>query len=381
MSETRSDSQSPPRPPRQEREPAQTEITELAPGVLRAQLPVNLPGIGHVNCYLLEDERGVAVVDPGLPSPACFAALEQRLRSAGYSVGDVHTAVITHSHFDHFGGAERLRVLAGADILTHETFRTVWESAEAIEPLELPASEGHDEPSGELQPPPWLEIQHNPWGTKRDPLPEKLLQRWRKIADEDPSWFVTPHPSRTVVDAQVVQLARREWLCLHTPGHTEDHLCLYDPHYGILLSGDHILPTVTPHISGLSQGPDPLSCYFKSLKRMQAIEGVTLVLPAHGHPFDDLNGRTKAIRHHHEHRLNVIRDAAAELGTGTVPEYMRQLFAARSWGNMAESETFAHLEHLRVLGELRATQRDGQTVFSAGDLSSEDLSPDWRSPN
>ena len=96
----------PTRPPRQEREPAGTDITEIAPGVLRTQLPVNLPGIGHVNCYLLEDERGVAVVDPGLPTPASFTALEQRLRAAGYAIGDVHTAVITHSHFDHFGGAE-----------------------------------------------------------------------------------------------------------------------------------------------------------------------------------------------------------------------------------------------------------------------------------
>src|SRR5690606_21074396 len=60
---------------KQEQEPATDEITELAPGVLRTQLPVELPGLGHVNCYLLEDERGVAVVDPGLPGPASWQAL------------------------------------------------------------------------------------------------------------------------------------------------------------------------------------------------------------------------------------------------------------------------------------------------------------------
>ncbi|MCX6527851.1 MAG: MBL fold metallo-hydrolase, partial [Actinobacteria bacterium] len=32
--------------------------------------------------------------------------------------------------------------------------------------------------------------------------------------------------------------ARREWVALHTPGHTEDHLCLFDPEGGVLLSGD-----------------------------------------------------------------------------------------------------------------------------------------------
>src|SRR5690606_8087393 len=64
---------------KQEQEPATDEITELAPGVLRSQLPVQLPGLGHVNCYLLEDERGVALVDPGLPGPDSWRALLDRL--------------------------------------------------------------------------------------------------------------------------------------------------------------------------------------------------------------------------------------------------------------------------------------------------------------
>ena len=45
------------RPIRQEAEKATEAIDELAPGVLRSQLPVELPGLGHVNCYILEDER------------------------------------------------------------------------------------------------------------------------------------------------------------------------------------------------------------------------------------------------------------------------------------------------------------------------------------
>ncbi len=355
------------RPPRQEREPATEEVTEIAPGVLRSQLPVHLPGIGHVNCYLLEDDRGVAVVDPGLPGPVSFGALEKRLRSAGYTIGDVHTAVVTHSHFDHFGGAERLRILAGAEILTYETFRPVWEVAEAAEAAELPDADTDDADDSDNDGswPPWNALRTNPWGTKRQPLPEKEWRTWMEIAAEDPRWFATPRPTQTVTDTQVVRLARRDWLCVHTPGHTDDHFCLYDPEYGIMVSGDHVLPTITPHISGMTPRPDPLARFFDSLHRMHAFEGATKVLPAHGHPFDDLVGRAKAIRRHHEHRLDVIRAAAEEMHTATVPEYMQRLFAERSWGNMAESETFAHLEHLRHLGEVRATERDGQTVFSS----------------
>ena len=56
-----------PRPPRQEQERAAADVTEVAPGVLRSQLPIDMPGLGHTNCYIIEDDRGVALVDPGLP--------------------------------------------------------------------------------------------------------------------------------------------------------------------------------------------------------------------------------------------------------------------------------------------------------------------------
>src|SRR5215218_4769723 len=72
-----------PRPPKQEQEPASEEITELAPGVIRMQLPIWMPGLGHVNMYGLVDNRGLTVVDPGLPGPKSWQWLTSRLESAG----------------------------------------------------------------------------------------------------------------------------------------------------------------------------------------------------------------------------------------------------------------------------------------------------------
>jgi glyoxylase-like metal-dependent hydrolase (beta-lactamase superfamily II) len=119
-----------PRPRRQEAEPATTDITELAPGILRSQLPIMLPGLGHVNCYFLEDERGVAIVDPGMPGPQSWRALVDRLKRAGYKPKDVHTVVVTHSHPDHFGGAGRMRDTYGAEVVTHRSFRTWFDPRE-----------------------------------------------------------------------------------------------------------------------------------------------------------------------------------------------------------------------------------------------------------
>ena len=41
---------------------------------------------------------------------------------------------------------------------------------------------------------------------------------------------------------------------------------------------------------------------------------------------------------------------------------MKVLFRERSWGDMAASETFAHLEHLRMIGEAR-TRRDNDGLL------------------
>ncbi|MCY4664500.1 MAG: hypothetical protein OXC00_07540, partial [Acidimicrobiaceae bacterium] len=59
---------------KQEQEPASPEVTEVASGVLRLQLPISMPGLGHVNCYALTDSDGVALVDPGLPGEESWAA-------------------------------------------------------------------------------------------------------------------------------------------------------------------------------------------------------------------------------------------------------------------------------------------------------------------
>ena len=349
------------RPRKQEQEEATTEITEVVPGVLRTMLPVNLPGLGHVNCYVMEDERGVAVVDPGLPGPDSWDALVDRLGRAGYKTSDVHTAIITHSHFDHFGGAERLREESGADILTHKSFSPLWDRNEAAETHDPEGNATEEEIFERIEE---SFRQPTPWGTFRTPPRREQIRRFRAMGNSHARWFRTPTPTVKVVDSQIISFARREWVALHTPGHTGDHLCLYDPEHGAVFSGDHVLPTITPHIAGRSDSQDSLAEFFDSLDRMKTLEGATIALPAHGHPFDDIGARADDICDHHHERLNVLRHASDKLGCATVEEFMRVLFSERAWGDMAASETFAHLVHLKVIGEAHQdADPDGLVTF------------------
>jgi len=348
---------------RQEKQPASTEVTEVAPDILRMQLPIAMPGLGHVNTYALCDGQGVAVVDPGLPGKASWTALVDRLGQAGYRVSDVHTVIVTHSHPDHFGGAGLLRHEAGAKVITHRAFRTWLDPDEGDDagPDEIDdrpvgeqgdAAHAHEDRGAS----PWN--REMPWraGTFRLPLKRRIQYRAGTLLGR--RWMRAPEPSHRVDDADVLSFAGREWVAVHTPGHTADHLCLYSPDDGIVLSGDHVLPTITPHISGLVSGHDPLTEFFGSLDRIGALEGTTLALPAHGHPFTDVPGRCAEIRAHHEERLETLREAARGLGEASVVELSKHLFKPRSWGQMAESETYAHLEHLRISGEMVSRRVD-----------------------
>jgi len=68
--------------------------------------------------------------------------------------------------------------------------------------------------------------------------------------------------------------------CVETPGHSEGHICLYEPHAKILVSGDHILNDITPTVSLRSEHGNPLKEYLASLDKIEALE-IDLALPGH----------------------------------------------------------------------------------------------------
>jgi glyoxylase-like metal-dependent hydrolase (beta-lactamase superfamily II) len=337
-------------PRRQEQELATADVTEVAPSVLRTQLPIEFTGLGHVNCYVLEDERGVALVDPGLPGPSTIAAIGDRLATAGVPLARVHTVVVTHSHPDHFGAARWLREQTGADIVTHAAFRSWYDRREP------PDGDIDDVPEFDPKQTRWAAP---PWGGPAHEMPESA-RLMRESAQTRAEFMRLPEPSVRLEDAQTIRLAGRDWVALHTPGHTDDHLCLYDPTEGVLLSGDHVLPTITPHIGGFVRSTDPLAGFLSSLDKVAAYDAdVRIVLPAHGHPFTGLAQRTADIRRHHLERLEKLRAAAQAIGRpATVAELSPHLFSPRALGPMADSETYAHLEHLRLAGEVVRTESE-----------------------
>ncbi|MDH5567571.1 MAG: MBL fold metallo-hydrolase, partial [Myxococcales bacterium] len=296
----------------------------MASGILRLELPIRLPGLGHVNCYAIPDARGAALVDPGLPGPGTWGALRERLAQAQLRPRDIHTVIVTHSHPDHFGCASRLAREMGATVVAHRSFRfgpyATNESEVSVDDLAAHhrhTREIHGSPVRDHELPDRMKAvleerdarlararttRRTPWGTPRRQVAPPLVRLWWHAAHWVGRSFV-PRITHPVEHGDRIELANREWRVVHTPGHTADHFCLHDPEGQVLLAGDHVLPTITPHISGMGVSPDPLAAFFHSLDRIAATRNVERVLPAHGHPFTNLVARTESIKRHHLERL------------------------------------------------------------------------------
>jgi glyoxylase-like metal-dependent hydrolase (beta-lactamase superfamily II) len=83
--------------------------TEVAPGIHRL-------GNDIVNCYLIEADGGLTLVDAGVPF--FRAQLEEFLRERGRTLSDIDALLLTHAHGDHVGIAEDVRA-AGVPVRIH----------------------------------------------------------------------------------------------------------------------------------------------------------------------------------------------------------------------------------------------------------------------
>ncbi len=299
----------------------------------------------------MSNGRGYAVVDPGLPGVKAWRSLQRRLRAAGISVGSIHTILVTHTHPDHSGAAGRLAKAPGAEVRDPLGLPTLVGAAGRWIPVTRSTT------STPTTFPTAIPSSRPRRGTGIRPLPPMNASPGAFAGSPSNRVFAAPTPTRRVTRRRrrPASATGNGWRCTR-PGHTIEHLCLYDPEGGTFLSGDHVLPTITPHISGLGEGRDPLRYYIDSLDKVADLPGIALVLPAHGHPFTDLGERVDSIKAHHVERMEKLRQASLALGPTTVAELSHHLFRKAVWGAMAESETYAHLEHLRLAGEPSASR-------------------------
>jgi len=148
-----------------------------------------------------------------------------------------------------------------------------------------------------------------------------------------------------LTDGEVIEEAGLRVRVLHTPGHTDDSVCLQVTHDGdtAVLTGDTILGRGTTVISAL--GP-----YLASLRRLAGLPAGTAGLPGHGQELPDLAPVAAAYLTHREERLGQVRDALDRLGPDATARQVVEVVYAdvdRALWGPAEWSVAAQLEYLR----------------------------------
>jgi glyoxylase-like metal-dependent hydrolase (beta-lactamase superfamily II) len=125
--------------------------------------------------------------------------------------------------------------------------------------------------------------------------------------DEDARLGVAWH---AIGDGDRFGVAGHDMVILHTPGHSPDHVVLWDADSGTLFTGDLVSERGSVMIPASRGGR--LAPYLQTLERLLALEPKRL-LPAHGRAIDDPGA---VLRGHLAHRRMRERQVLAALARG-----------------------------------------------------------------
>ncbi len=325
-------------------------VENVTSGIWSIPVPIIGNPLRYVLSYLIEHDSGFVMVDPGWNHPDSWQALTSGLAHCEIPLEAVTGIVVTHVHPDHHGQSGKVAERTGAWVGMHpaeDAFLAVrgaeamrngiewylrWCGAPASHLDELVTSRQHTAQVG------------------------PMVRADRLIEHGD------------TVDAPGLRL-RAVW----TPGHTPGHLCFYDENRDVLLTGDHILPRITPNVSSYDMTSNPLTDYLASLESLRGIQPAE-VLPAHEYRFTDLDSRLDDLTEHHRERLAEAERglvAAGSAGT-TAWQAATGVTWSRPWAELASfqrqaaiGEVLSHLRYLQAHGKAAEADVDGVGIWTA----------------
>lgn len=326
--------------------PAPATAIELATGVhwIRMPLPFQLD---HINLWLLEDGEGWTVVDTGYSRDEVRELWEQ-LFTGVMGERPVTRVIVTHCHPDHVGMSEWLTGRFDCELWMTEGEYLMANLAR------------NDIGIGDVESRVAFFRQHG----LRNGRSKSLAARgnyYRRGVPGLPSHF------HRLFDGQRLRVGNREWQVITAHGHSPEHASLYCDELNVLLSGDQILPRITPNVSVWHIEPDgnPIRYYLDSLEKFRPLPEGVLTLPAHGRPFHGLHHRIDVLIQHHEERFDEVVEACGEpkCAADLLDVIFRRELDFHQL-TFAMGEAIAHLNYLYYAGRLTRTfDADGNYRF------------------
>ncbi len=322
-------------------------VEEVWPNIFRMEIPLPANPLKAINSYVVKGGNKFLIIDTGMNRPECLEAMQSSLKELGVDLRQADF-FITHIHADHYGLVSELVKDPSKVYFNHPDAAilkdpTHWERLAAIVAM-------NGFPAADLQA-----------AIKRHPG-----HRFHAQGSVDLC---------LLREGDVLSIGDYAFRCVETPGHTQGHMCLYDPKTKVFFSGDHILGDITPNITLWSENHDPLKLFLESLDKISEYD-INLVLPGHRSLLHHHRQRIAELKKHHELRAQEVYSI---LGKGKQSAY--QVASQMSWDIdcdawedfplpqkwFAAGEASAHLRYLQGQGRVQRELQDGKArYFRAG---------------
>lgn len=320
--------------------PEPGKLTEVGPGIFWIRMPVPFHP-SHINVFLLEDQQGWYIVDTGIGSGGT-REIWQQICDEMMQDKPLLGVIATHLHPDHIGLAGWL-----CDKWQAQFFMTQREYLTARALFD---------------------------GNKRDNNWE-LTQFYQRcgLSSQQADDFISntgslskitsplPISYERIEDGQTLEINGQQWKIIVGYGHSPEHACLYCEELNIMISGDQILPKISPNISVQSLEPNhsPLTEYLTSMEKFYQVAQDCLVLPAHGEPFTGLHRRLDKLKFDHKNDLELLLETCKtpiKAVDSMAVLYKRELKGIQF--RLGLGEALAHLNHLWSQGLIERTLDD-----------------------
>ena len=194
---------------------SETGITIWALGV-----PQRAPNrVGPTWCYIIDSDK-VTLVDPG--DAVSNEILTSILDETPFRLSDIERILITHSHSDHDGALDGLLRGTKAELWTHGLYPYL-----RYQPASLPRR------ANVVQK--WMAAYQQTVSQKL--VPELTGKTPRELERSIENYDHYPLRGEKLDNIEI----------LETPGHTPDSICITIDNF--IITGDHILPYITPGAS------------------------------------------------------------------------------------------------------------------------------------
>ncbi|MEM6896836.1 MAG: MBL fold metallo-hydrolase [Pseudomonadota bacterium] len=318
--------------------PAPGAGIEIAPGVLWLRCPLPM-ALDHVNLYAFDEGESWTLIDAGMRWSKGEEAMAA-LRAGPLAGKPISRVICTHHHPDHMGFAGRLQ-REGAELLMTQV---AWLTARM---LILDVQESHT---------PETITFYRRAGMAAEVLETRLKERPFNFAD-----VVEPLPLgyTRIGDGDSLRIGGRSWHVRLGSGHAPDQATLWSEDGEFVISGDQVLPGISPNIGVYPSEPeaDPVGAWLASCARLKGFaQESSLVLPGHKTPFRGLPLRLSQLIDNHHGVLDRLRDhlkKPSSAGQTFKPIFKRDI-SGGEYG-LALVEAFAHCQHLYLTGEVSRT--------------------------